>query len=90
MTLEPTTQFWEKFGTWAAVALLALSIYHVKNLETRLGNAEQTIVALSVDKVSRPELKELEYRLRSDMASVKSEIIERMDWHFRNSKNDKK
>lgn len=82
MTTEVPNKFWERLGGWAAISLLALSIFYVQKLEARIERSEHTIMALSMDKVSRQEMKELEDRLRSDVTSVKSEIIERLDWHF--------
>lgn len=79
---------WEKFGTWAAVTLFAFSIFYVQKMETRVEKTESAIVALSIEKVSRPELKDLENRFSFTVDSMRKDIIERMDWHFdRDRKN---
>lgn len=87
MTTDATTpqNFWEKLGTWAIITLLAFSLYYVQKLEDRIEKHDTAIMALSVDKVSRPELKELEARLTSNISGIKNEILERMDWHFRHN-----
>lgn len=90
MTSEVPNKFWERIGGWAAISLLALSIFYVQKLEARIEKTEASVLVLSMEKVSRQEMKELEDRLRSDVASVKSEIIERLDWHFGYNNKSKK
>jgi len=84
MAAESAPQsFWEKLGTWAVISLLAFSIFYVQKLESRVEKHDAAIMALSVDKVSRQELKELESRLTTNIGGIKTEILERMEWLFK-------
>lgn len=75
--------YWDSLGRWALIMVTAFSIYYVQKLEARIESHDAAIMALSVDKVSRPELKELENRLNLSISGIKNDILERMDWHFR-------
>ena len=81
----PPQGFWEAVGRWAIIALLAFTVYYAQKLEDRIESHDAAIMALSVDKVSRQELKELENRLNLSITTIKSDILERMDWHFNRS-----
>lgn len=74
--------YWDSLGRWALIMVTAFSIYYVQKLESRIESHDAAIMALSVDKVSRPELKELENRLNLSISGIKNDILERMDWHF--------
>ena len=67
--------YWEKFGIWVAVTLVAMCGWLFIDQKMKVEQLEVKVQQLQVDKVSRQELKDMEDRIYNRMDGMKSDII---------------
>ena len=68
-------EYWEKYGVWSSVVLLAMCAFMFTEQKTRIDQIEAKVQVLQEHKVSRQELKDMEDRLYNRMDGMKADII---------------
>lgn len=80
---------WERFSIWIAGLLLAVCAWQWTQQNDRINQMETKIQALQVDKVGRQELRDMEDRMYKQMGSMKTDIIDKLDWYFAGRRSTK-
>ena len=83
---SPKGVFWERFALYLAGVLLAVGAWMWVQNHGRMNDLENKVQQLQVDKVSRQEFNALEDRIYKRMDTVKTDIIERIDWYLSDKK----
>lgn len=82
----PLGLYWERFALYLASVLLAVGAWMWVQNHGRMNDLENKVQQLQVDKVSRQEFNALEDRIYKRMDTVKTDIIERIDWYLADKK----
>ena len=82
----PLGLYWERFALYLAGVLLAVCAWMWVQNHARINDLENKVQQLQVDKVSRQEFNALEDRIYKRMDTVKTDIIERIDWYLSDKK----
>ena len=82
----PLGLYWERFALYLSGVLLAVGAWMWVQNHARMNDLENKVQQLQVDKVSRQEFNALEDRIYKRMDTVKTDIIERIDWYLADKK----
>lgn len=80
---------WERFGTWACGAIIALLCIGYQKQESNLERLEERVQFLMLDKVGKSELKEVETRIMSRIEAGNADILARLALYFGRIEKDK-
>lgn len=84
---KPLHVYWEKFAIWLTSIIVAIAGWAWLEHQNRLNELDSKIASMQADKVSRIELTALEDRMYKRMDTMKTDIIDRLDWYFAGRKS---
>lgn len=75
--------YWERAAIYLMGIMLAFTIWAFQEQTKRVEKLENTVVMLQTSKVDKGDLAQVETRINTNIAAMKSDILARLDLYFK-------